>query len=313
MPDLTPYFGPVRALWLSLPGALRYGWATYIVIAMLLAGFSWTSGRMLMRWLPKRPSNAALGPRATRIVNRLLSKPRPSRARSWFATVVSTMSFGIGGETLFLGGPLVGAILCALTFLDVSLFQQIRNRDNPSTSEVVGQDDTGRSATYQLIMVSSEYYWKYGDTASVVNFEGREVSLEEKLQSNGIAALLRKSTDVIAVGTASCVGSGPDEETRAYERSRTLVGWVKQIDLGPSLENLYLLNLGQYNEPCGSGPRENEQRVVLIVGVTKKQPGVDIRQSFRDAIMSSKGISRRLDLRGYANWPESKFVLEPAM
>lgn len=218
------------------------------------------------------------------------------------------------GATFVFGG-IVMFILVVWTFWDVTIFRDIRlGADKARVTAQKGVDTTGKSATYTIILLSAEYFWKIGDTVTVVNSEGHEIHLEDKLASNGIASLINRSTDVISIGTASCVGSGAEEESRANDRARNLTAWVRQAGLSRTVEHLYMLNLGQYNEPCGYGPREREQRMVIIVGVANKQRGVDIAQSFRDAMeRAAKGPLRRFDLPGYTNWPAERFKLEIAM
>jgi len=209
----------------------------------------------------------------------------------------------------------VAALLIVVTVWDQLIFLEARlGRDRASATDITGVDESGRSATYRIVLLSGEYYWKQGSTTAVVNSDGNEVALEQKLAGNGIASLLNRSSDLVAIGTASCVGGIAEEETRALDRARNLIAWLRQVPLSQSVEGMFLVNLGQYDEPCGYGPREQEQRMVIIVGVADKQPGVDVRQSFRDALeRAAKGALRRLDLPGYTNWPTERFFVDVAM
>ncbi len=127
-------------------------------------------------------------------------------------------------------------VLVSASSWDVTVIYDIgKSRDQDEVTTAAGKDKSGKSARYEIILVSGEYFWKYGSTVSVVNSEAQEVPIEQKLASNGIATLVNRSTDIIAVGTASCIGSGEEEESRAYDRARNLVAgrfrWPKQSSI----------------------------------------------------------------------------------
>lgn len=223
-----------------------------------------------------------------------------------------TVRRGPGGRPVGIALSAGIALLAIATVWDLMIFRDWRiGGDRATATSVSGVDKTGKTATYRIVLLSAEYFWKYGSTAAVVNSEGMEVPLEQKLIGNGVANLVNRSSDLIAVGTASCVGGTDEEEYRAFDRARNLAAWLRQVPLSDGVERIYQLNLGQYNEPCGYGPREREQRMVLVIGVTEKQQGVDVRESFRDALeKAARGPLRRLDLTAYTNWPADRFTLD---
>lgn len=213
--------------------------------------------------------------------------------------------------------PLVNAIMVSffplLIFSVINIYFEYEKfaKDKPIGIMTTGIDGSGREATYKIIILSAEYFWKKGKTDVVVNSEGNEIDFKQKLNNNGINNLLKESSDVIAVGTASCIGGSFEEDTRGYDRARNIIGWLRELPFDKKLENLYLLNLGKYAESCEeSTSREFEQRIVLIVSVIKKQEGVDIRQSFRNAMEHLEGPLLRIDITKYKNWSEKNFKLE---
>jgi hypothetical protein len=284
---------PAQALWQLLHRPVQWAWvfwATIAVFATIIGVINFPRYRKALdEWAARN------------------GQKRPSH--------VEALAYAMGVKfTSFL-------IISFLCLLAASLWDgfvirdlQAKKPDRATVTRSRGHDKAGRSADYDVVLVSGEYFWKFGSTISVVNSEGNEVPIEQKLTGNGIATLINRSSDVIAVGMSSCVGRIEEEEGRAYDRARNIVSWVRQIPLTGNVEHLYMLNLGQYNVVCGSGPREREQRLLLVVGVTNKEPGVNIQESFRDALMhTDNGILRRLDLSTYTNWPEQRFSLEVAM
>ncbi len=212
---------------------------------------------------------------------------------------------------------ILAVLFIIVSLWDVTLFRDIRLQagkyDAPLVSTNKGFDEIGKSATYKVILLSGEYFWKLGSTDTVINYEGTEIEFKKKLNSNGIQYFLKKSTDIIAIGVASCLGRPSEEDNRSYYRAVNLIGWIRDLQLDKSLDQLYLLNLGQYTEPCRSYDiREPEQRMVMIVSVTEKEDGVDIRESFRDVLRKLK-VLQRIRIFKYSNWPKDRFELEPRL
>lgn len=176
--------------------------------------------------------------------------------------------------------------------------------------DIRGVDEENKIAVYRIISVSRNYYWKYGSSKFVIDSEGVEIPIEIKLKENLKGKTLKGLTDIIAVGTASCVGNKEEENTRAQERAENIISWLEGIELPQQLDHIYLLNLGQYDVPC-RGKEEKRQRKVIIIGVVEKEPGVNVRQSFRNALFEyRKDIFYYLDIQKYTNWSNDKFYLQ---
>jgi hypothetical protein len=208
-------------------------------------------------------------------------------------------------------GVVVGVPLVFLIgFLADLTFGAVREgfaEDKAAVIDVSGTDDGHLSADFRIIVLSREYYWKLGHSDLVIDKRGQEVPILEKLTSSGIAVTIAQMTDVIAVGLASCIGAAYEEVARASDRTDQLVAWLREVPTRADT-GLYSLNLGQFDEACGPGSGEREQRTVLLVGIVSKQAGVDLPGSFRDALYKArKRVFRRVDLTRYTNWPEGLF------
>lgn len=209
------------------------------------------------------------------------------------------------GRTLLLAAILGSVTLFAAT-APAMVRDIIHGIDDMFITIQDGVDKQNRKARYTIIVVSREYYWQFGQSIAVIDSQGTSVPIEDKLAAAGIADTIRQLQDVIGVGLASCVGAARDEELRAAERASMLVAWLREVRTPLEL-HLYSLNLGQYMGSCDAPDRD--QRIVLIVGVTEKDEGVNLEESFRDALYKARRrVFRAVDVQRYSHWPQDKFA-----
>jgi len=173
-----------------------------------------------------------------------------------------------------------------------------------------GRDSAGRVATFDIIVLSREYFWRFGSSTSVVDVDGNMIDVEAQLLSPGVRARGAAASDLIAAGTASCIGGREEEESRALERADTIAGWLRHSGVFRVEQRIYLLSLGKYTKRCESGRHERHQRNVVIVGVAGKESGVNITESFRDALLRARRrVFLHVELDAYSNWAVDRFQL----
>ena len=154
---------------------------------------------------------------------------------------------------------------------------------------VEGTDSQGRTAEFNIAVLSVEYKWKIGSSYQikyndqVINLD----SLQSNLEQEGIRRIMENPSEIISVGTASCEGSPELEERRALERSKQIQLLVKKLfrDV-PSVQGYRLLNLGQFR---GGGCQQNQdetsyQRSIIIIGVRKQTEGVILDEALRSRL-----------------------------
>lgn len=154
---------------------------------------------------------------------------------------------------------------------------------------VAGTDSKGRTAEFNIAVLSVEYKWQIGSSYQVkyndttINLD----SLKSNLEQEGIKRIMENPNEIISVGTASCEGSPQLEESRASERAKQIQLLVKKIfsDV-PTVQGYRLLNLGQFR---GGNCQANQdltsyQRSIIIIGVKKQTPGVILDEALRSRL-----------------------------
>jgi len=123
-----------------------------------------------------------------------------------------------------------------------------------------------------------------------VEFHNRNIDIQDHLSTTGMQFRFKSVEDIICVGAASYEGTEEEENNRAKQRSEQLLVWVKESV--PTMANLYTLNLGQYNtcHNCNSPLDSAYQRRIILIGVTKKDEGVNLEEALKSALDTHKGL-----------------------
>jgi serine/threonine protein kinase len=154
---------------------------------------------------------------------------------------------------------------------------------------VKGADSQGRTAEFNIAVLSREYKWQLGSSYQV-NYNGQISnldSLKSDLEAEGIQKIMENPSEVISVGTASCEGSQAQEERRAFERSKQIQLLAKKLfSKVTSVQNYRLLNLGQFSrDNCNSNHDETSyQRSIIVIGVRQQTPGVILDEALRSRL-----------------------------
>lgn len=172
-------------------------------------------------------------------------------------------------------------------------------------------DNNNNAAVFQFIYLSKEYAWKYRSLNQIESTDSKgkryDGSIISQISSKEMSKNLDKVHDIICIGTASCEGSNRDRENRrAKIRAKQIVYWFLQKYPNLNMSDnttLNLLNLGQYHGDCKSMSKVATayQRRIIIIGVTYKESGVNIKEAVENVLQrndSPINISK-YDLREY--------------
>lgn len=160
---------------------------------------------------------------------------------------------------------------------------------------IEGTDAQGRSAAFDFIILTDDYTWVKGSTYQVASKTGvvPEDQVAETVLSAPIRESLNQSPELIAVGLASQEGEQSAEEQRAARRSRSVLSWL--VLLSDVEKPLWRLNLGQYNRSCQDQQEADTsfQRPLIMVGVRRKQEGVNLAEALTAAISGKANLPSR--------------------
>jgi eukaryotic-like serine/threonine-protein kinase len=176
-----------------------------------------------------------------------------------------------------------------------------------------GQDKNGKSAEFNMAVLSQEYRWQPG-SSEAVNFGNDAKSIPIKdlkpvMEAKGIIKIMDNPNQIIAVGMASCEGPQPAEELRAYERAKNV-----QNSLGKTIfavKDYQLLNLGQFRrDTCSRNAKDNSfQRTMILMGIRKESPGVLLSEALHARLMK---MSKDFKLNDYSLGSKEKLQLIPS-
>lgn len=175
-----------------------------------------------------------------------------------------------------------------------------------------GQDRNGKSAEFNVAILSQEYRWQPGSSVTVnLGNDIKEIpvkDLKPVMEAKGITKIMENPNQMIAVGTASCEGATQAEEIRAFERAKTI-----QNELGKTIfavKDYHLLNLGQFRrDSCSRSAKDNAfQRSMILMGIRKESAGVLLSEALRQRLTK---ISKDFNLDDYSLGGKTKFQLLP--
>jgi eukaryotic-like serine/threonine-protein kinase len=145
------------------------------------------------------------------------------------------------------------------------------------------KDSQGKSAEINMAVLSDKYEWQLASD-SQVKLKGQTQSLpisvlKQELVKQGIFKIMDNPNRIVAIGTASCEGSGTEEELRALNRARTIQEQiVKQLF---QVKKYPILNLGQFKrDNCQIDTAGTSfQRSLVIVGLRKESEGLLVKEA----------------------------------
>lgn len=183
--------------------------------------------------------------------------PAPSSTQEIVATPLPTPSQAVGSSPpIAIPSPVAGPVT--------------------KYDSVTGTDDKNRKAEFALYVFERDHYWMR--LTYNVGFNGEPVNDDQMAAYISRIHGDMKSVDaIVSVGAASSgiEESEEGEEDRALRRAVKLNRWVR-MSLGEAQKSplLRLLILGHYRR----SPDKDNQRLIIIIGVKKVDPDVNIDQ-----------------------------------
>ena len=144
-------------------------------------------------------------------------------------------------------------------------------------------DNSGRSATFRLLLFTDEFRWRMSSTASLEN------GVMEPDFTEQMRAVLNSALEIICVG-ASSQELPPDvpheqgvasEERRAARRAEQIAVWVRKAITKPI--PIRKLNVGYHQPKPGTGNTSDQRRVVIIL-VLERDDQANLDQALRQAM-----------------------------
>jgi eukaryotic-like serine/threonine-protein kinase len=173
-------------------------------------------------------------------------------------------------------------------------------------------DSRGKSAEINMAILSDRYEWQLGSD-NQVKLKGQDQSipissLKQELETRkDIFKVMDNPNRIIALGTASCEGTPPEEEARAMSRAKTIQDQiVKQLF---QVREYPILNLGQFKrDNCQRNAQGTSfQRSLVIIGMRKETPGLEVKAAVYKRIGET---IKELNLNDYSQGSVEKFELK---
>jgi eukaryotic-like serine/threonine-protein kinase len=172
-------------------------------------------------------------------------------------------------------------------------------------------DSRGKSSEVNMAVLSDRYEWQLA-SADTLRLKGQTQTfpiskLKQELEKQGIFKIMDNPNRIIAIGTASCEGTGTEEELRAMSRAQTIQDkLMKQLF---QVKEYQLLNLGQFKrDNCQRDVTGTSfQRSLVIVGMRKESEGLAVKEAVYKRL--EKTI-KNLNLTDYSLGSVDKFDLK---
>lgn len=154
-----------------------------------------------------------------------------------------------------------------------------------------GADKQGRTAEFNIAVLSIEYKWKLG-SAYQIQYGDRVINVDDlksNLEEQGIQKIMENPSEIISIGTASCEGEAATEERRALDRAMQIQLLGKRLfGKVATVKNYRLLNLGQFRQgECNTSQESTSyQRSLIIMGIKNQTPGVIIDEALRSRLIN---------------------------
>jgi hypothetical protein len=222
--------------------------------------------------------------------------PRPA---SWFDPITRLFGFGreaiIGTLAMLFVTTVFGFVIKdALTggSRDKSGLRTVtatKWNDRTLVFPIEGVDSKGRSAVFDVVVLTKNYGWIRGSTTELERGD-KKLSAED-IESEVLAPQLRQglgsARELIAVGLASQEGDIDRETQRGGLRAAQIASWVRGA-VDPAIP-MWTLNLGRYLDPCTECEDGDTswQRPFIVIAVRQADAGIDIGEALASA-MSDK-------------------------
>ncbi len=157
---------------------------------------------------------------------------------------------------------------------------------------IEGTDSAGRSALFDVVVLTKDYGWIKGSTTELERGENKLTA--EDIENEVLAPALREglgsAKELIAVGLASVEGQIESEVQRGGLRANRIAEWVRGA-VDPSIP-MSTLNLGRYLEPCTDCETDDTswQRPFIVIAVRQADAGTNIGEALQTAMSDKENL-----------------------
>ncbi len=178
---------------------------------------------------------------------------------------------------------------------------------------VTAEDNSGRKAKIQMIVIHRDYNWEKGSTKKIVKGGKVIEGFKNTFKNPRFVELSDKYlSDVLSLGMASCEGRASKENARAKERGKSVSRWVREAFSESNKEEntnkelgVYTINLGKHRFNGAACKRispevSESQRKILLIGVLK---GSDLNINLKQVVYNA--------MRNIAKYQPEKLPINP--
>ena len=215
------------------------------------------------------------------------------RIASWLfgATSVAVVGATTGMLAYDVAVPAARVVTAAQVEPEEALVQRLGERSQAFS--IVGFDERGRRAAFDVIVLDKSYTWMRGATDQLAENDRPlpVAALIETVLGGAVKSGLEASRGVIAVGVASQEGEVETETRRAGARAEQTAKWLRTL-LGPA-KPLWTLNLGQYRETGRNfdAGATSWQRPFIVIAINSADNGIDMSQALNDAMRGKTNLA----------------------
>lgn len=170
--------------------------------------------------------------------------------------------------------------------------ERARTTANSTMIEIVGYDKAGRRGVFEVVVLNKDFMWVRA-SADALEHQGKKIpaaEVAEMVLDQDARVSLAEARDIIAVGTASQEGQAAAEHERARQRAERTAA----IAGGPAPDwvPIYILNLGQYRDPCAACETTGTswQRPFIFISVKALQDGAVLGEALADAMTGKDNL-----------------------
>jgi hypothetical protein len=145
---------------------------------------------------------------------------------------------------------------------------------------------------FEVVVLNKDFMWVHA-SADELERQGKKIpasAVAETVLDADTRVSLAEAREIIAVGTASQEGQAAAEHQRARQRAERTAA----IAGGPAPEwvPIYILNLGQYREPCAACETTGTswQRPFIFIAVKDLQNGTVMGEALSDAMTGKDNL-----------------------
>lgn len=158
-------------------------------------------------------------------------------------------------------------------------------------------DSAGNEGIFDVVLFSRAYSWVRGET-DAVELNETPADFVRLLRRSALGDYLRRTPEIIALGTASCEGypAHLERELRRSEaRANKLVGWIETVRPPRAAPERWkpvkAMVLGVFKDGCPTGGETWPQRRIVLIAVRERDDRLDLDDCLRRTLEEDDELS----------------------